>query len=79
MAGRFEDKVVLVTGAASGIGAASARRFASEGARLADVVSPFGECVESIHAPHAGVLLRLATLPAVWAGDKVVDIGVLAA
>ena len=31
---RFEDKVVLVTGAASGIGAASARRFAAEGARL---------------------------------------------
>jgi meso-butanediol dehydrogenase/(S,S)-butanediol dehydrogenase/diacetyl reductase len=35
MARRFEGKVVLVTGAASGIGAASARRFAAEGARLA--------------------------------------------
>jgi len=34
MAGRFEDKVVLITGAASGIGAATARRFAGEGARL---------------------------------------------
>jgi meso-butanediol dehydrogenase/(S,S)-butanediol dehydrogenase/diacetyl reductase len=31
---RFEDRVVLITGAASGIGAASARRFATEGARL---------------------------------------------
>ena len=31
---RFEGKVVLVTGAASGIGAATARRFRSEGARL---------------------------------------------
>jgi len=31
---RFEDKVVVVTGAASGIGAATARRFASEGALL---------------------------------------------
>ena len=31
---RFEEKVVLVTGAASGIGAASARRFAAEGAAL---------------------------------------------
>jgi meso-butanediol dehydrogenase/(S,S)-butanediol dehydrogenase/diacetyl reductase len=35
MNARFAGKVVLVTGAASGIGAASARRFASEGARLA--------------------------------------------
>jgi meso-butanediol dehydrogenase/(S,S)-butanediol dehydrogenase/diacetyl reductase len=31
---RFAGKVVLVTGAASGIGAAAARRFAAEGARL---------------------------------------------
>jgi NAD(P)-dependent dehydrogenase (short-subunit alcohol dehydrogenase family) len=34
MAGRLKDKVVLVTGAARGIGAASARRMASEGAIL---------------------------------------------
>jgi meso-butanediol dehydrogenase/(S,S)-butanediol dehydrogenase/diacetyl reductase len=31
---RFDGKVVLITGAASGIGAATARRFAREGARL---------------------------------------------
>jgi len=31
---RFQGKVVLITGAASGIGAAAARRFAAEGARL---------------------------------------------
>jgi len=31
---RFQDRVVLLTGAASGIGAATARRFAAEGARL---------------------------------------------
>jgi meso-butanediol dehydrogenase/(S,S)-butanediol dehydrogenase/diacetyl reductase len=31
---RFTDKVVVVTGAASGIGAGAARRFAAEGARL---------------------------------------------
>ena len=32
--GRFQDKVVIVTGAAGGIGAATARRFAEEGATL---------------------------------------------
>ena len=34
MADRFAGKVVVITGAASGIGAATARRFAREGARL---------------------------------------------
>ena len=32
---RFEDQVVVITGSATGIGAATARRFASEGARVA--------------------------------------------
>jgi meso-butanediol dehydrogenase/(S,S)-butanediol dehydrogenase/diacetyl reductase len=32
--GRFRDRVVVVTGAASGIGAAAARRFWTEGARV---------------------------------------------
>ncbi|MNF30080.1 Cyclopentanol dehydrogenase [compost metagenome] len=39
MDGSLQDKVVLITGAASGIGAATARLFAAEGARvvLADI------------------------------------------
>jgi NAD(P)-dependent dehydrogenase (short-subunit alcohol dehydrogenase family) len=32
---RFQDRVVLITGAAGGLGSAAARRFAVEGARLA--------------------------------------------
>jgi NAD(P)-dependent dehydrogenase (short-subunit alcohol dehydrogenase family) len=32
--GRFEDKVVLITGAARGQGRAHARRFAAEGANI---------------------------------------------
>jgi acetoacetyl-CoA reductase/3-oxoacyl-[acyl-carrier protein] reductase len=34
-AGRFTDKIVAITGAAHGIGAATARRFLDEGARVA--------------------------------------------
>lgn len=34
MTGRLQDKVVIITGATSGIGEATARRFAAEGAKL---------------------------------------------
>ena len=39
MSQRFENKTVLITGAASGLGLASAIQLAREGARLALVVS----------------------------------------
>ncbi|MEO0981284.1 MAG: glucose 1-dehydrogenase [Pseudomonadota bacterium] len=47
MAGRLDGKVCIVTGAASGIGAATARRFIAEGARvlLTDVQDEKGEAV----------------------------------
>lgn len=35
MSGRYQDKVVMISGAASGFGQMAARRFAAEGAKLA--------------------------------------------
>ncbi|MDE0886451.1 MAG: SDR family NAD(P)-dependent oxidoreductase [Myxococcota bacterium] len=37
MAGRFEGKTVIITGAAGGIGLAAVTRFASEGASIVAV------------------------------------------
>lgn len=57
MSRRFEDASVLVTGSAGGFGAAAARRFASEGARLtlcdrdeAGLEAVAGELMEAGHA-----------------------------
>ena len=56
--GRFTDKVVLITGALGGIGSATARRFAAEGALLA---------LTDIHKSRADVPAGLVAGAAEWA------------
>lgn len=57
---RFVDRVVIVTGAASGIGRATALRFASEGARI--VIADRNES----HAAEAADAARHAGAPDAW-------------
>src|SRR5881628_504590 len=59
--GRLAGKVAIVTGGASGIGAATVRRFASEGARvvIADIADEAGERVATeLRAAGAAVAFR---------------------
>ena len=54
--GRFDDKVVLVLGAASGIGREAARRYAEEGATV--VVGDISPAVQETFASLDGGSLR---------------------
>ena len=56
--GRLDDKVAVITGAASGIGAACALRFAAEGARIAgfDVAEPAAAHRDAVENAAPGAL-----------------------
>ena len=61
MSSRFEEKVVLITGSASGIGAAAARRFSEEGARLVlgDLNEEAGRAIaKELGGERGGVVFR---------------------
>jgi NADP-dependent 3-hydroxy acid dehydrogenase YdfG len=62
MAGRFEGKVVWVTGASSGIGAATARAFLGEGAKVI-VSARRRERLEQLRDAAGGDANRVAVLP----------------
>ena len=78
---RLENKVAIVSGAASGMGAATARRFAKEGAKvvIADMLEAEGKAVAAEITAAGGVAMVLAlnvTEEASW--KSVVDATVAA-
>ncbi|MFC0398382.1 L-iditol 2-dehydrogenase [Paraburkholderia rhizosphaerae] len=61
MAARLQDKVAILTGAASGIGEAVARRYLDEGARCALVdVKPAGEFGDALRDAHGERVLTIS-------------------
>jgi 3(or 17)beta-hydroxysteroid dehydrogenase len=71
MSGQLEGKVAIVTGGASGIGAATVARFVQEGARVlaTDVQDALGQSV----AAEAGALFMVQDVSAPEAWDQVMD------
>ena len=61
MAARLQDKVAILTGAASGIGEAVARRYLDEGAQCVLVdVKPADSFADALRASHGERLLTIS-------------------
>jgi uncharacterized protein len=48
----------------------------NQGQHIGSVISPFGEVLEEIHSVHSGPVVRVATLPIVSSGERVIQVGV---
>jgi NAD(P)-dependent dehydrogenase (short-subunit alcohol dehydrogenase family) len=76
---RLRDKVVVITGAASGIGRASAVRFAAEGAVLVvgdRHVQRLGEVLASIRASGGAILSAVGDISEQSTAEALVDLAV---
>ena len=71
VAGRLADRIALVTGAANGIGRASALRLAREGAHLA-VVDREGEALHAVGRAIEGLGRQALAITADWTDAAVV-------
>ena len=72
---RLAGKIAIVTGAASGIGAASARLFAEEGARVLAVDRPESD-IDSVHAGSNAITPFKADITADDAPARIVEAAV---
>lgn len=71
MAGRFNNKTVVITGASAGVGAATARAFAAEGANL--VLAARGEEKLQALADELGAIAVAADVTQVRAVDTLIE------
>jgi NAD(P)-dependent dehydrogenase (short-subunit alcohol dehydrogenase family) len=72
---RLKDKAAIVTGAASGIGRATAQLFAKEGARVLAVDLP-GKGLADTHKAHATIAVFEVDITADGAPKRIVDAAV---
>ena len=72
MTPRLSGRCAIITGAASGIGAASAQLFASHGAQVLAVDRP-GTPLDDVHKGHAAIRTLAQDITEAGAGARIVD------